>query len=91
MPLSMTECPKCKSQKVIAGRLSVFMRTTRVPLAFVPGALKWYKFSAEGGAELKPEAFACADCGMVWTSVAYPENLRLLIQQLAKSNDKPQC
>ena len=80
----MNECPKCKSQKVTPGRISVNLRTTQVTLAFVPGALKWYQFSMEGGAELKTEAFACPDCGMVWTSVAYPENLRALIKQLAK-------
>ncbi len=44
-------------------------------MAFVPGDLKWYQFSLEGGAELKPEVYACSGCGMVWTTVAYPENL----------------
>lgn len=82
----MNECPKCKSQKVTAGRLSVNGRSSHVAIAFVPGALKWYQFSLEGGAELKPEAFACADCGMVWTTVAYPENLRPLISQFTKNH-----
>jgi hypothetical protein len=54
-------------------------------MAFVPGALKWYKFSLEGGAELKGEAFACPDCGMVWTTVAYPENLREAINRSTKA------
>jgi hypothetical protein len=48
-------------------------------MAFVPGTLKWYQFSLDGGAELKTEAFACPDCGLVWTTVAYPENLRALV------------
>ena len=56
----------------------------RVSVAFVPGAQKWYQFSLEGGAELKNEALACPDCGMVWTMVAYPENLRNLIGKFVK-------
>ena len=77
----MTECPKCKSQKVTLGRLCVNGRSIRLTMAFVPGELKWYQFSLEGGVEVKPEAFACSDCGMVWTAVAYPEMLRLLLKQ----------
>jgi hypothetical protein len=46
---------------------------------------KWYKFSLEGGAELKSEAFACQDCGIVWTTVAYPENLREIITRSTKA------
>jgi len=80
----MTECPKCKSQKVATGHLAVNGRSTRFVMAFVPDALKWYQFSLEGGAELKTEAFACADCGMVWTTVAYPENLREALSRIAK-------
>jgi hypothetical protein len=52
-------------------------------MAFVPRALKWYQFSEEGGAELECEVFACTDCGMVWTRVAYPDMLRLLLQKVA--------
>jgi len=78
------ECPKCKSQKVVGGRLAIYMRSTPSALEFVPGALKWYQFSMEGGAELKPEAFACPDCGMVWTNVAYPENLREILERFTK-------
>jgi hypothetical protein len=81
----MNECPKCKSQKVVPGRLSLKLHSTRSDVAFVPGTIKWYQFSLEGGAELKQEAFACGDCGLVWTSVAYPENLRLLIKQFPKN------
>jgi len=81
----MNECPKCKSQKVTTGRLCVNGRSARVAIAFVPWALKWYQFSLEGGAELKPEAFACPDCGLVWTTVAYQEKLRALASQLAKT------
>jgi len=81
----MTECPKCKSQKVTAGGLTVNGRSSRLAMAFVPGTLKWHQFSLEGGAELQAEAFACPDCGMVWTTAAYPENLRGIISQFAKT------
>jgi hypothetical protein len=60
-------------------------------MAFVPGELKWYQFSLEGGAELKTQAFACADCGLVWTTVAYPENLRALLANLRKTNEWSGC
>ncbi len=78
------ECPNCKSQKVVDGRLAEYMRSTPVSIEFIPGALKWYQFNLEGGAELKPEAFACADCGMVWTSAAYLENLKAIIGKVTK-------
>jgi hypothetical protein len=81
----MNECPKCKSQKVATGYLSVKGHSNRVVMAFVPGELKWYQFSMEGGADLKPEAYACPDCGMVWTTVAYPENLRRALSRFEKS------
>ena len=50
----------------------------------MPGELKWYQFSLEGGAVLKQEAFACPDCGMVWTTVECPEILREDIKRFAK-------
>jgi len=59
-------------------------RSTPIVAAFVPGTLKRYRFSLEGGAELKAEAFACSDCGMVWTMVAYPENLREAVDRATK-------
>ena len=79
----MTECPKCKSGKVIAGRLSLNGHSYRTVMSFVPADLKWYQFSV-AGAELKPEAFACPDCGMVWTSAAYSDSL----QKLAAKSEK---
>jgi predicted Zn-ribbon and HTH transcriptional regulator len=81
----MTECPKCKSQKITRGRLSVNGRSKRLAMAFIPGDLKWYQFSLEGGAELKQEVYACSDCGMVWTTVAYPENLRAAVSRSSKT------
>jgi len=70
----MIECPKCKSEKIIPGRLSINGRSIQLVMSFVPADLKWYQFSV-AGAELKPEAFACANCGMVWTNAAYPDSL----------------
>ncbi len=58
-------------------------RSMKISMAFVPAALKWYQFSEEGGAELEREVFACSDCGMVWTRVAYLDMLRLLLKQVA--------
>ena len=67
-----------------AGRLTLNGYSRRKAIAFVPGALKWYRFSLEGGAELEQQAFACPDCGMVWTTVAYPENLRAALSRFVK-------
>jgi hypothetical protein len=81
----MSECPKCKSTRVTSGRITLNGRSTPVPTTFAPSALKWYQFSLEGGAELQTEAFACADCGMVWTMAAYPEVLRDLIKKFERT------
>lgn len=72
----MPECPKCKSQNVVSGHLAVCGHSTRVAVAFVPGDLKWYQFSFEAGAELQAEAFGCAECGLVWSTVEYPQYLK---------------
>ncbi len=80
----MNECPRCKSQQLTTGRISLNGRSRPLALAFVPGKLKWFRFSLEGGAELKSEVFACLGCGMVWTEVAYPENLREIVARVEK-------
>jgi len=81
----MTECPKCKCSKITTGRLAVIGRSTPIVAAFVPDALKWYQFSSEGGAELQSQAFACPDCGMVWTMAAYPEVLREVVSRFGSA------
>jgi hypothetical protein len=80
----MPECPKCKSTKVTSGRITATGHSAPIAAAFTPGALKWYQFSLDGGAELQTEAFACPDCGMVWTTAAYPEVLREMIKQFER-------
>jgi hypothetical protein len=80
----MPECPKCKSTKVVSGRLTLQGHSGPRPIAFAPSALKWYQFSLDGGAELQTEAFACPDCAMVWTMAAYPETLREIIKQFER-------
>ena len=83
------DCPKCKGSNVAPGHLSVNGRSMALSMAFVPGELKWYRFSIEGGAELQQEVFACADCGMVWTKAAYPSMLRLLLNQISERKGGP--
>ena len=78
----MTECPKCKSQKAAIGHFATRGHSNRAAVSFVAGELKWHQLSLDGGAELDSEAFACPDCGMVWTSVEYPEILR---EELSRS------
>jgi len=81
----MTDCPKCKSRKVTAGALAETGRSLRASISFVPGQLKWYQFSMQAGAELQTEAFACPDCGLVWTTAKYPEVLREVINRYPKT------
>lgn len=80
----MTECPKCKSQNVALGHFATRGHSNPAAVSFVPGELKWHQFSLDGGAELDSEAFACPDCGMVWTTVEFPEMLREELDQFAK-------
>ncbi|HLX70407.1 MAG TPA: hypothetical protein VKV04_12340 [Verrucomicrobiae bacterium] len=80
----MTECPKCKSQKVAIGHFATRGHSNRAAVSFVPGELKWHQFSLDAGAELDSEAFACPDCGTVWTTVEYPETLRQELDRLTK-------
>jgi hypothetical protein len=79
----MIECPRCKCLKVITGRLSINGRSLRQTMSFVPADLRWYQFRV-AGAELKEEAFACPDCGLVWTSTAYPDSLPKLAERSEK-------
>jgi hypothetical protein len=80
----MPDCLKCKSSNVTTGHLSITGESARKPTTFIPGTLKWYQFSLDGGAELQAEAFACTDCGLVWTAAAYPEVLREVVKRFSK-------
>jgi hypothetical protein len=77
----MTECPKCKSSKVAAGRLVINGHSAQIAAAFIPGTVKWYQFSMEGGAPLQNQAFACPDCGFVWAAALYPDKLRDILNR----------
>jgi hypothetical protein len=81
----MTECPKCRSQRVAIGHFATRGHSNQGAVSFVPGELKWHELSADGGAELDSEVFACPDCGTVWTTVEYPEILREELNRLAKT------
>lgn len=81
----MTECLKCKSQNVAAGRLVEADEGMGASIGFKPGVWKWYQFELTNGTPLKDEAFACLDCGLVWSSVAYPELLREMVKRHTKS------
>jgi predicted RNA-binding Zn-ribbon protein involved in translation (DUF1610 family) len=86
-PGGMNQCPNCHSQNIATGRLAHSGHSGPAAIAFVPGKLKWYQFSLEGGAQLSPEAFACPDCGFVWAKVAYTENLRAALSRSRNRNE----
>jgi len=78
--MNKMECPQCKSSGAVAGCLVRTGKSAPSATSFRPGTMKWYQFSLEGGAELAPEAFACPDCGLVWTR---PVDARVLREVLA--------
>ena len=82
--MNIIECPKCKSSNAVGGRLVRTGRSATTATSFSPGGIKRYQFSLEGGAELQPEAFACPDCGLVWTQAADSRVLRELLTAFAK-------
>ncbi len=49
-------------------------------VVFRPKGLKFFAVTAFGGTELAVEAFACQDCGLVWTSTP-PERLQAFIEK----------
>ena len=62
MPL----CLQCQSQNVTGGRVENY--ESRSSAIFRPSNLRPLAFTWAGGTALSNEAFACLDCGLVWSS-----------------------
>ena len=58
----MTTCLKCKSTRIKTGK--IIAETVAV---FQPDDLRPLVFSWTGGTSVGDEAFACLDCGLVWS------------------------
>jgi hypothetical protein len=74
----MPACLQCKSQRVAKGRVENY--ESHASAIFRPHGLRTFTFTLAGGTELSEEAYACLDCGLVWSSTS-PEKLAAFIQK----------
>lgn len=74
----MDECLKCKSTRITKGHVENY--EDHGSAIFRPQGLKAFALTIMGGTPLGEEAFACLDCGLVWSSTA-PEELAAFIQK----------
>jgi hypothetical protein len=74
----MPQCLQCKGQRVTKGRVE--SDEGHAPAIFRPHGLRAFTFTLAGGTELSKEAYACLDCGLVWSSTT-PAKLAAFIQK----------
>jgi predicted nucleic-acid-binding Zn-ribbon protein len=80
----MKECLQCKSQNVASGKI---YSAGRFEPVFKPDNMKFWTLTTLGGTTFLDEAFACLDCGLIWSSTC-PDELRGFIRVHCK-NEKP--
>ena len=74
----MPQCLQCKSGRVTKGRVENY--ENHCTAIFRPEGLKEFTLTLAGGTELGTEAFACLDCGLVWSSTS-PSKLAAFIEK----------
>jgi len=62
----MIHCLQCKGSNVAKG--SVENYENHQAAIFRPQGLRTFTLTIAGGTQLEAEAFACLDCGLVWSS-----------------------
>lgn len=62
----MPQCLQCNSQRVTKGRVENY--ENHQPAIFRPDGLRTFTFTLNGGTQLSENAYACLDCGLVWSS-----------------------
>jgi len=72
----MNECLSCHSVRVVSGKIAA----GRDPAVFQPDGLHSFAFTLSGGTRFTEQAFACLDCGLVWSSTSARE-LRVFIEK----------
>ena len=75
-PLPMKQCLSCRSDRVVSGKISA----GRDPAVFQPDGLRSFTFTLLGGTKFTEQAFACLDCGLVWSSISAGE-LRMFVEK----------
>lgn len=84
----MNECLKCKSGNVIAGRIGCSTRTG-FSCVFKPTGdrkIRFLAWTVREGTDCNEEAFACLDCGLVWSSLSAQD----LKEFITKNCQKPE-
>jgi len=72
----MNQCLSCRSDRVVSGKIEA----ARDPAVFHPDGLRSFAFTLLGGTKLTEQAFACLDCGLVWSSTSAGE-LRMFMEK----------
>ena len=86
----MFQCRNCNSNRITCGRLSTGDRAHAI---FRPSKLRSFTVSIEGGIRVRNEAYACLDCGCIW-SVTLPEALHQFVEKLCPDSvfaPEPPC
>jgi len=74
----MPQCLQCKSNRVAKGRVESY--ESHASAVFRPKGVRFRSFTLSGGTELSDEAYACLDCGLVWSSTQ-PDKLAAFIEK----------
>lgn len=62
----MTKCLQCQSERVTKGKL--VEPRNGAPAQFRPECLRSRALTLNQGPDIQPEAHACLDCGLVWST-----------------------
>jgi hypothetical protein len=74
----MPDCLQCNSQRVTKGCVENY--ESHQPAVFRPQGMRTFTLTLIGGTRLSEEAYACLDCGLIWSSTS-PEKLAAFIRK----------
>src|SRR5581483_6844994 len=83
--IGMIQCLQCKSQHVTKGRIENY--DSHGSAIFRPHGLRMLSFTPSGGTKLSEEAYACLDCGLVWSSTPADKLSAFVQKHCAKTWD----
>jgi hypothetical protein len=72
----VNQCLKCNGARTVKGKI----HSTEGAAVFRPEGLNFLALTLTGGTSFGSEAFACLDCGLVW-SFTSPEKLRKFLRR----------
>jgi len=62
----VTKCLQCQSERITKG--SIVPESNGGFVQFRPEGLRAWVLTLDQGADLQSEAYACLDCGLVWST-----------------------